>query len=118
MLWGAPFQTVHLVTLAIAAAMIVGFYFLLKYLPERARFALMLVLSLSGIVAMIYNLVAWAGADFVQHRRYGHCGDVLRTRCRGRDWRLLLTGAPDCQFVYRLFHRRHRDCGAPPGRKG
>ena len=59
MLWGAPFQTVHLVTLAIAAAMIVGFYFLLKYLPERARFALMLVLSLSGIVAMIYNLVAW-----------------------------------------------------------
>lgn len=33
MLWGAPFQTVHLITLAIAAAIIVGFYFLLKCLP-------------------------------------------------------------------------------------
>lgn len=59
MQWGPPFQTVHLVTLVIAAAMIVGFYFLLKYLPERARFVLLLVLSFSGIVALVYNLVAW-----------------------------------------------------------
>ena len=33
MLWGAPFQPVHLITLAIAAAIIVGFCFLLKCLP-------------------------------------------------------------------------------------
>ena len=33
LVWGAPFQTVHLITLAIAAALIVGVYFLLKYLP-------------------------------------------------------------------------------------
>ena len=59
MLWGAPFQTVHLITLAIAAAMIVGFYFLLKYLPERVRYICMLVLSCSGLVAIVYNLIAW-----------------------------------------------------------
>lgn len=59
MLWGAPFHTVHLITLAIAAALIVGLYFLLKYLPERARYICILVLSLSGLVAIIYNLVAW-----------------------------------------------------------
>ena len=59
MLWGAPFQTVHLITLAVAAALIVGLYFLLKYLPERARFICMLVLSCSGLVAIAYNLLAW-----------------------------------------------------------
>ena len=59
LVWGAPFQTVHLITLAIAAALIVGFYFLLKYLPERARYYTILVMSFSGIVAIIYNLAAW-----------------------------------------------------------
>ena len=59
MLWGAPFQTVHLITLAIAAAIIVGFYFLLKCLPPRVRYICMLVLSCSGLAAIIYNLVAW-----------------------------------------------------------
>lgn len=59
MLWGAPFQTVHLITLAIAAALIVGFYFLLKYLPDRVRYICVLVMSFSGIVAIVYNLVAW-----------------------------------------------------------
>lgn len=59
LLWGAPFQTVHLVTLAIAVALIVGFYFLLKYLPERVRYIMMLALSCSGLVAIVYNLVAW-----------------------------------------------------------
>ena len=59
LVWGAPFQTVHLITLAIAAALIVGFYFLLKYLPERARYYTILAMSFSGIVAIIYNLAAW-----------------------------------------------------------
>ncbi|MBQ9151912.1 MAG: YwaF family protein [Clostridia bacterium] len=59
MLWGAPFQAVHLATLAVAVALIVGFYFLLKYLPDRVRYICILVMSCSGIVAIIYNLVAW-----------------------------------------------------------
>lgn len=59
LLWGAPFGTVHLITLAIAAVLIVGFYFLLKYLPERVRYICLLVLSFSGVVAIVYNLLAW-----------------------------------------------------------
>ena len=59
LLWGAPFQTVHLITLAIAAALIVGVYFLLKCLPKRARYYTILALSCSGLVAIVYNLVAW-----------------------------------------------------------
>lgn len=59
MLWGAPFQTVHLITLAIAAAVIIGVYFLLKCLPERVRYICILVLSCSGLVAIVYNLIAW-----------------------------------------------------------
>ena len=58
MLWGS-FGVVHLVTLAIAAGLIFGVYFLLKILPEKARFYSILALSLSGIVAIIYNLLAW-----------------------------------------------------------
>lgn len=58
MQWGS-FGVVHLATLAIAAALIVGVYFLLKYLPERVRYFIILALSCSGIVAIIYNLVAW-----------------------------------------------------------
>lgn len=58
MLWGS-FGVVHLVTLAIAAALIVGVYFLLKILPERVRYYSILVLSCAGLVAIVYNLVAW-----------------------------------------------------------
>ncbi len=58
MLWGS-FGLVHLVTLAIAAVVTVGLYFALKYMPERVRYWTMLAMSLAGIVAIIYNLVAW-----------------------------------------------------------
>ncbi len=58
MLWGS-FGFVHIITLALAAAITVGLYVALKYMPERARFGTMLVMSLSGIVAIVYNLVAW-----------------------------------------------------------
>ncbi len=58
MLWGS-FGTVHLITLAIAAAITVGLYFLLKHLPARVRTVLMVVMSCSGLVAVVYNLVAW-----------------------------------------------------------
>ena len=59
MVWGAPFQTVHLITLGIAAAVIVGLYFLLRILPRKAQFICMLALSCSGLVAVVYNLLAW-----------------------------------------------------------
>ena len=58
MQWGS-FGIVHISTLVIAAALIVGVYFLLKSLPERVRYFSILALSFSGIVAIIYNLVAW-----------------------------------------------------------
>lgn len=58
MQWGS-FGIVHIATLVIAAALIVGVYFLLKYLPERVRYFSILALSFSGIVAIIYNLAAW-----------------------------------------------------------
>lgn len=58
MLWGS-FGIVHLITLAIAVGMIFGLYFLLKLLPEKARFISLFVLSLAGISAIIFNLVTW-----------------------------------------------------------
>ncbi len=58
MQWGS-FGIVHIATLVIAAALIVGVYFLLKYLPERVRFFGILALSCSGLVAIVYNLVVW-----------------------------------------------------------
>ena len=58
MQWGS-FGIVHISTLVIAAALIVGVYFLLKYLPERVRYFSILALSCSGIVAIVYNLIAW-----------------------------------------------------------
>ena len=58
MQWGS-FGIVHISTLVIAAALIVGVYFLLKILPERVRYFSILALSLSGMVAIVYNLIAW-----------------------------------------------------------
>ncbi len=58
MLWGS-FGTVHLITLAIAAALTVGIYFGLKYLPARARTVCMVLMACSGLVAVVYNLLAW-----------------------------------------------------------
>jgi hypothetical protein len=49
MQWGS-FGIVHISTLVIAAALIVGVYFLLKHLPERVRYFSILALSFSGIV--------------------------------------------------------------------
>ncbi len=58
MLWGS-FGIVHIITLVLAAGMTVGLYYLLKMLPERARIITMLVMSCSGLVAIVFNLVAW-----------------------------------------------------------
>ncbi len=58
MLWGS-FGVVHLVSLLIAAVFTVGVYFLLKSCSERVRLVCMTVMSLTGLVAVVYNLVAW-----------------------------------------------------------
>jgi uncharacterized membrane protein YwaF len=58
MLWGS-FGVVHFATLAIAAAMLIGVYYLLKYLPQKARTIVLFCLSMMGIVAVVFNLVRW-----------------------------------------------------------
>ena len=58
MTWGL-FSTVHIISLFISAAIIVGVYFLLKLLPEKARLIALFILSLAGISAIIFNLIAW-----------------------------------------------------------
>lgn len=59
MKWGYPFQPVHLVTMVIAVALMVGVYFLLRILPERVRYGCLIGLSFLGIVAIVFNLVRW-----------------------------------------------------------
>ncbi|MBE6558935.1 MAG: hypothetical protein E7661_08040 [Ruminococcaceae bacterium] len=58
MLWGS-FGVIHLVSLAVSAGIIFGLYFLLKALPEKVRYWSLFLLSLAGIAAIIFNLVAW-----------------------------------------------------------
>ncbi len=58
LLWGS-FGVVHIITLAIAAGLTVGIYYLLKHLPARARTVALVIMSCSGLVAVVYNLVAW-----------------------------------------------------------
>ena len=58
MLWGT-FGAVHIVSLLISAAIIVGLYFLLKNRSEKVQRITLFVLSFSGIVAILYNLLKW-----------------------------------------------------------
>lgn len=58
MVWGS-FGTVHLLSLALSAGMIVGLYFLLRRRSRRVQTWVLGVLSLSGVCAMVYNLLAW-----------------------------------------------------------
>lgn len=58
MKWGS-FGAVHFASLAVAAALSVGLYFLLKKASMRVKTAVLGVLSFSGIAAIIFNLVTW-----------------------------------------------------------
>ena len=58
MKWGS-FGVVHLATLAFAAAMILGLYFALRKAPKKVKIGVLGVLSLSGIAAIVFNLVTW-----------------------------------------------------------
>lgn len=60
MLWGPQFGPTHLISLLIAAGIIVGLYFLLKSVGKTAQIAVLGVLSFSGIAAIVFNLTACA----------------------------------------------------------
>lgn len=58
MLWGS-FGIVHIITLLISAAIIVGLYFILKNRSDKTKTIVLFILSFSGISAIIFNLVTW-----------------------------------------------------------
>lgn len=58
MLWGS-FGIVHIVSLVLGAAIIIGLYFLLRKCSPKTQTVILGILSFSGIAAVIFNLVAW-----------------------------------------------------------
>ena len=58
MLWGS-YGVVHIASLLISAAIIVGLYFVLRKCSERVKTIVLFILSFSGISAIIFNLVTW-----------------------------------------------------------
>lgn len=58
MTWGT-FTLTHLITLAAAAALLVGMYFALRKAPRWVQTTVLGVLSFSGVAAIVYNLVTW-----------------------------------------------------------
>ena len=58
MLWGS-FGIVHIITLLISAAIIVGLYFILRNRSDKTKTIVLFILSFSGISAIIFNLVTW-----------------------------------------------------------
>lgn len=58
MKWGS-FGSVHIASLVVAAAMILGLYFALRKAHRRVQTWVLGILSLSGIAAIIFNLVTW-----------------------------------------------------------
>lgn len=56
--WGS-FGPVHLISLAVAAGLLIGLYYLLRCLPQKWQVGILGVLSFSGIAAIVYNLLAW-----------------------------------------------------------
>ena len=58
MLWGS-YGLVHIITLIISACMILGIYFILRNRSEKTKIIVLFILSLSGLAAIIFNLVTW-----------------------------------------------------------
>lgn len=58
MKWGF-FSITHIVSLIVAALIIVGLYFALRKLSAKWQTIILGILSFSGIAAIIFNLVAW-----------------------------------------------------------
>ncbi len=58
MKWGT-FGVVHITSLLLAVCAMVGLYFLLRRFSKRVQTLVLGVLSLSGIAAIIFNLLMW-----------------------------------------------------------
>lgn len=58
MVWGS-FGAVHIATLLLGAAIIIGLYFVLRRCSAKMQTLALGILSFSGIAAIIFNLVAW-----------------------------------------------------------
>lgn len=58
MKWGS-FGLVHIASLIVAAALIVGLYYALRRANRKVQTAVLGVLSFSGIAAVVFNLVMW-----------------------------------------------------------
>lgn len=56
--WGS-FGIAHLLSLAVSVLIIIGLYYLLKNRSKETIRIVLFVLSLSGIGAILYNLLAW-----------------------------------------------------------
>jgi uncharacterized membrane protein YwaF len=56
--WGT-FGITHILTLVFAVLLNVALYYTLKHTPDKAKITVLGILSLSGIAAIIYNLVMW-----------------------------------------------------------
>lgn len=58
MKWGS-FGLVHIASLALGAALVVGLYFALKKTSRKVQTITLGILAFSGIAAVIYNLMMW-----------------------------------------------------------
>lgn len=58
MVWGT-FTLTHIITLIVGILIIVGLYFLLRNKNPKIQQITLFVLSLSGIAAIIFNLIKW-----------------------------------------------------------
>lgn len=58
MVWGT-FGFCHIISLLLGAGIIVGLYFLLRNKSTRVKTIVLGILSFSGILAIIFNLVSW-----------------------------------------------------------
>ena len=58
MLWGT-FGITHILTLILSILIVVGLFFILRNRSEKTKIITLFILSLSGICAIIYNLIVW-----------------------------------------------------------
>ncbi len=58
MTWGF-FSAAHIASLLIGVLIVLGLYFILKGRSDRTKIAVLAILSLSGVCAIIFNLVSW-----------------------------------------------------------
>lgn len=58
MTWGT-FSIIHIISLIIGCLIIMGLYFLLKNKNDEVKVNVLFLLSLTGLIAIVYNLIKW-----------------------------------------------------------